>query len=498
MSREFKFTLQPREGSLDFVSGNLEELKKIDARSEFVFKVDYKGNLESSNSPKTFLVRAISSENKEQTDPQSQDSDLKSRTLEFLEFTENEGFISLEKTNESKQLKSWFLARIGKVSPETPELQKNDNAVKVECELPKDTELKRSSKKIEVEQIRDKTVGFSGGLNMCFANSALKQLLLEPGNQELAMLSIPHSVHPLAKAFQSLSNVFHDIRAGNRHPKSIYHVSKAFFSALIDFRSSNPKGLKGADLLAYQKLKGSIARWFQREQDAMEFSDSLCQLLRLNKHENTIYERNRFELTPPSESMHFTHVQSQKPELGAFKMIYPKGKLLAETFSEEVEADKESFITVVKGQYSKTKDACLYNSFGCAAIDEVKSIRLCASVFQHPNIRKVEGGHALFDEDDDSICLKFRKNLDIEEGQKESYTDPTVEVVSANFKIHTVVFHVGGNTVNSGHYFTLENLGDKSWLIHDGLSISIYEGTMKQFVLNNRQCVPYLLNLVKV
>ncbi len=497
MSREVKIVLQSNNSGFEFVSGNCDELAKIDKGDEFVFKVECRGKADEASSIKTYLVRAMTNDIERQVTAESPVSAIKSHNFQFLEFIDRDDFVYLEEASDSDQCIKWFCKKLSQMPPKNTGAQKSDDVVKVGRELLKEVELQRHDNRLEVEQIRARTAGFSGGYNRCFANAALKQLLLEPRNKSIEILKLPESLQPLALAFEDLFDSFHKIRNNKDVPVIISKQSNAFFTKLKVFLSGNPVGLNSDDLLAYQNLKSLFGDFWQQEQDAREFSDSLCQLFRLNTPENMIFERKRFELTPPSQSLQVSCVQMQKPELGAFYMIYPNGKPLAEILSAETLVDEKSSTYVVQGEQTKTKNARLFNSSACASIDKVVSLRLCASVFAYPNIRKVKEGQALFIDNDDNVYVTFRKNLDIAEDQKESCTSTVVETASANFKIHTVVFHLGGSTVNSGHYITLENLGNEFWLIHNGLTITVYGGNMKKFVAQNNQCIPYLINLVK-
>ena len=68
---------------------------------------------------------------------------------------------------------------------------------------------------LDVHSLQERTPGFPGSSNKCFANAALKQLLLEPGNQEIDLVKVPLFALPLTKSFLDLSAAFHNVRSGS-------------------------------------------------------------------------------------------------------------------------------------------------------------------------------------------------------------------------------------------------------------------------------------------
>ena len=278
----------------------------------------------------------------------------------------------------------------------------------------------------------------------------------------------------------------------------VMKTHKAFFVEIRKILKTPDKGLTASHAAALHNLQYIFGDLIQRQQDAREFADNICEICGLNRAENTVFRHQRFELHQESKSLNVSQVQSDATVNCSYFVVDPNGKTLSENLSLEVLADAESFIDITKGEQKKTKDATMFSSLSCESFEHLESIRVVAAIFRPGDRRDAAGGRALLSDDDDCIKLTLRKKIEFDKGSKDSYTEPDIEIIEANFKINTVVFHVGGMKVNSGHYVTMENLGDRYWLIHNNNLVSVFEGCLKQFVLLNPAAVPYLVNLVKV
>ncbi|RYV01132.1 hypothetical protein SOPP22_16380 [Shewanella sp. OPT22] len=425
---------------------------------------------------------------------------VKIQLLDFLE--DCNGFLEVEETAESKKLAAWIVEQ-STVNRKKKEIVKSAEQAK-SSKVCKQAEPIADNKKIvplplsvKPAKILSATPGFKRGLNSCFKNAALKQLLLEPNEGAINLKVVSSSVKPLATTYNNLSESFRKVRQSLATKSAVDTSYDLFIKELSIFVGKTHKYLDEDETAAYRQLRGTLKHSFQAQEDAKEFADSLCVLFKLYKPENVLYRRQRYVIASEKLGLNGEVSQSDSSSFGAYFFVYPKGKSLSQTLSEEICTGATTLELTRDGKMEKLP-ATLYESVSCDAIDSITSLRIAVGCFGFPDIRKPKEAQLLLNGNNDIVPLCFRKKIEIKDGCVNGYMGADVHEFKANFKVNTVVFHIGLTTVHSGHYITLENLGGDNWIVHDDSEVYSYVGTLTNFIHQNRKAVPYMFNLVKV
>ncbi|MBM7072598.1 hypothetical protein JQC92_11260 [Shewanella sp. 202IG2-18] len=161
------------------------------------------------------------------------------------------------------------------------------------------------------------------------------------------------------------------------------------------------------------------------------------------------------------------------------------GKNLSDILSSEFQSTHASRVEVTgdDGNIKQLASTSVSSSIRCKASEKLKSLKIQAKIFAGVDRRKPIEPCALFTDSDDHLII--------------SIVDSSLDFKFLDFRIRTVICHIGSRSVNSGHYFTLENLGDQRWLVHSDRSIKFYKGNLKAYFTHNFSTLPYLSDLEK-
>lgn len=386
--------------------------------------------------------------------------------------------VSLSFVNESS--KAEYTVAATQSSPEvssfvdsTQEPQRSNSSVSVE----------QWKKTKSAEELKKLTPGFDNRGCHCFANAALKQLILNSKGYVAEHYNVPDFAKDLAKAFQDLNQSFYDCREGKGDQKTVTAARTKLIKSIENLSRTQIPGLDGNEEVALEYLKEQFKSYGGQEDDAHIFADAICQLCGLIEPENTLHIHHVYPLVQSWQGK--TQIESDGIDNGSYFSIDPDGEDLPTILSSQLESTDETKVDVLNDADEKITLEARHklSSNRCDDCKSLQSLRIQAKIFLGKDSRKITGAKALLTDNDDQINVIL--------GDKNS------EFNCLQFSIRSVVCHSGGKTVNSGHYITLENLGNGDWLVHSDHQTSTFKGNLRKFFATYPDMLPYLFDLKK-
>ena len=327
----------------------------------------------------------------------------------------------------------------------------------------------------------------------CFANAALKQIIvgLAPAdvlNIQMARAGKPPEQSAVMTSFLQLAEAVIAQRNGHTVDTDIDELHQALLEKLAIF------GLKGnsGEALTMRALLVDGA-WSQ--QDSQAFAACLIDLLGLRDSTQELY---RFEATYSLEDTR------QRHHTGSSTLYYPitlkTGSSLASYFEPEPE--------VMEGDNKVEWEDKRYTDENGMQVEYVEKTKLRSIKIASPGnpdtqcLRRIRIQAKLFDYD-----WENQQGIRSPEAARAlvlNQTDTHLPILNTNtlnieqvpFKIHSVVVHLGGESVDSGHYVTLEHQNDR-WYLHDDCFVKELPNGIEGYLKEYPGAAPYLIDMVR-
>ncbi len=330
----------------------------------------------------------------------------------------------------------------------------------------------------EIEKL---TPGFENEGCNCFANAALKQLILSSEGYEVYSDKVPKCARKLAYSYKNLNKLFYQYRNNKCSQCEVDAARKAFFVEIRKLQESNCSGLDENQRVALTYLNEQFRHFGTKQWDSQIFSDAVCQLCGMIDEDNGLFLHHTYRLKKSWEGK-MTY-ESDARDNGSFFSVDVADRSLAEILSSEFESTDESWAEAkgMNGKVEKLDATSVVSVARCNNGERLQSLKIQAKIFSEEGSRKSVTPNVFFTENDDDLTILI---LDFES-----------RFNFFNFRIRTVVCHLGGRSVNSGHYLTLENLGEKNWLVHSDNSIKLFKGNLQSYFESNPNTLPYLFDL---
>ncbi|MCW7551460.1 ubiquitin carboxyl-terminal hydrolase [Endozoicomonas gorgoniicola] len=338
------------------------------------------------------------------------------------------------------------------------------------------------------------TPGFRNhnGVN-CFANAALKQIIVGLAPEDLlniqeAFVGKPSEQKDVMTSFLKLANAVIAQRTGHTVDTDVDTLQQTLLENLVLF------GLL-VDSHEARTMKTLLVEGGKSQQDSQAFAACLIDLLGLR---DSTQELCRFETTCSLEDNRRRH------HTGHSTLYYPitlkTGSSLVNCFepeSEVMDGDnkvewEDKRITNENGiqveHVTKTKLSSLKTaSLGNPAPQDMRRIRIQAKLFDYDWAR--QKGLRSTKAAREFILNQTETRLPI-------LNTETLNTEQVPFKIHSVVVHLGGESVDSGHYVTLEHQNNH-WYLHDDRFVTELPNGIEGYLKEHPGAAPYLIDMVR-
>ncbi|MGI9282657.1 MAG: hypothetical protein ACR2PX_23925 [Endozoicomonas sp.] len=332
-----------------------------------------------------------------------------------------------------------------------------------------------------------KTPGFRNSGNQCFANASLKQLII--GVDALTLQQIREKSKGMIKERAAVANAFADlseatfkVRNGESvPPKNMDHLHSDFFVKARALAAAKPnQHWRQTDKDLSDSMKRLLPRGGQPQHDAHEFATGMMNLLGLNEpsHQLALLRQSKSLLS-----------DDESERLGGAHTYYPvearKNQNLPQSFgyTREVIEDYRWH-----GAYEAPTE--VINRISSPDPAALKSLKIQCKVYgPDPDLlaQGVFQSRKLISESRAMLGNPPVFNMPV-------YNTRTHQEENHPFRIKSIVVHLDGPTLESGHYVTLEQYEGK-WYKHEDSVVSELPEGIQGFFNRKPDAVPYLFDL---
>ncbi|WP_062270275.1 ubiquitin carboxyl-terminal hydrolase family protein [Endozoicomonas arenosclerae] len=332
-----------------------------------------------------------------------------------------------------------------------------------------------------------KTPGFMNSGNRCFANASLKQLII--GMDHSTVQQIREQAKGMIKeraaavnAFADLAEAVTQVRQGKAAPSGrIDQLHTDFFAKAQALAAAKPTAQwEQVDKDVADLMKRLLPWLGQPQQDAHEFATGMVNLLGLNDpiHQLALLRQNKSLMS-----------DDESERLGSAHTYFPvearKNQNLPQSFGYTREViddyrwhDAYEAQTEIINRVSSPDPAAL------------KSLKVQCKVYGPDPELMAQGFFQ-----SRKLILESRAML----GNPPVFNMPiyntrTHQEENHSFRIKSIVVHLDGPTLESGHYVTLEQHEGK-WFKHEDSDVSELPDGIQGFLNRKPDAVPYLFDL---
>lgn len=369
------------------------------------------------------------------------------------------------------------------------------------AEAPEDEQTARASQNalpvdkmpfITVTPARTPGLRNHNGTN-CFANAALKQIIVGLSPADLldirtACAKAPPEQSAVMASFLQFADAVIAQRIGKTVYTDINKLHLNLLESLVTF------GLQG-DSSEAQTMKALLVDGAGGQQDSQAFAACLIDLLGLRNHSQELCR---------SEATFSLADEHKRSRTGSSTLYYPISLKTGSSLANYFEPESEK----MEGDNSVEWEDKHFTNENGMQVEHVTKTRLPSVKIAYPgnpapqDLRRIRIQAKLFDYD-----WQNQQGLRSPEAARElilNQTDTLLPILNTTtqnieqvpFTIHSVVVHLGGASVNSGHYVTLEHQNGH-WYLHDDYFVTELHNGIEGYLEEHPGAAPYLIDLTR-